>query len=653
MHGHTIAISGLDVAQKALQVVGNNIANAGTEGYHRQEPIIAPLTGDPFSTFPIGYGAEVTGIRRTGDMLLEGEIWRQRPHLGQATQELVTLESLESVLGNLKGGGVSSAISEFFGALDELASEPDSPALREQVVAAADTLASQFRVLGSSMNDLRIQIVHEARDLGRKINDLAGRIADCNGLIQDLHSRGASDSNLLDQRDRAVTELADIADVQVTQAEDGSYNVYVWGTPVVLESHQTEIEVDYTEGGLIGISIKDAMHYDASVRGGRLGGLAALYNDLLPAIKDDLDSLAAEIIGRVNRYHVEGTGAAGSFTELTGEAMSGGPVGEWAMPVSAGQIRFRTVETDTGDAACHTVTLADPSTDTLADVAASFDAASAHVSASVVAGRLHLAAEAGYAFDFMPVVPPDPATSTLTGTATPALSGVYGGETNQTLTVTVVGTGEVGVTPNLALEVRDEGGTLLRTLNVGEGYAAGDPLQMADGIDLALSQGTLNTGEQFTVQAVARSDPTGFLAAAGINTLFSGTSSETMAVTDRLLSSGSCLATSLASAGLDNLNVRRMAGVGAEPIADLGGDLPADAFRGIVSGLGHKVALRQARRDSLQSLLEELGRQREEISGVDVNEEAATMLVLERMFQGMAKYLSAVDRAQQTLMDLV
>jgi flagellar hook-associated protein 1 FlgK len=323
------------------------------------------------------------------------------------------------------------------------------------------------------------------------------------------------------------------------------------------------------------------------------------------------------------------------------------------MPVSAGDIRLRLVDTATGDVSCHTVTVNDPSTDTLATMAAAFDAASPNLSASVVDAKLQLVADSGYTFDFMPAVPPDPATSTLTGTAAPTLSGVYGGDANQTLTATVVGTGEVGVTSGLSLEIRDGGGSLLRTLNVGDGYAAGDPLPFADGIEVRLGHGTLNAGEQFTVEAIARSDPTGFLAAAGINTLFAGTSSDSMAVTDRLLTSASSLATSLGSAGLDNLNVRRMADVGAEPIADLGGDLPADAFRTIVSGLGHQVALRRARGDSLENLLAELNRQREEISGVDVNEEAAVLLVMERMYQGMAKYLSAVDRAHQTLMQLL
>lgn len=653
MHGHSIAISGLDAAQKALQVIGNNLANAATEGYHRQEAIIEPVPGDPRAALRIGYGAEVTGVRRVCDELLEAEIRRQRPEMGQIEQELTTLESLESVLSDLSGGGLAAAITEFFNALDELASEPDSPAFREQVVAAASGLAAQFRVLGSSIDELSDHLVHQAQDYIRHINNLAERVADTNKLIQDVHSRDARDGNLLDQRDQAVSELSDLADVQISQAPDGSYNVYIWGTLVVLQGHQTEVEVGYTDAQTLGFSVKDAMQYDASVRGGRLGGLMALYNDLLPGIKNDLDTLAAELIGRINRYHVEGVGAAGSFTELTGGTMPDEPVGEWAMPVSAGDIRLRVVDTATGAVSCHTVTVNDPSTDTLATMAAAFDAASPNLSASVVDAKLQLVADSGYTFDFMPAVPPAPATSTLTGTAAPTLSGVYAGDANQTLTATVVGTGEVGLTSGLSLEVRDGGGNLLRTLNVGDGYAAGDPLQFADGIELILGHGTLNAGEQFTVEAIARSDPTGFLAAAGINTLFAGTSSDSMAVTDRLLSNASALATSLGSAGLDNRNVRRMADVGGEPIADLGGDLPADAFRTVVSALGHQVALRQARGDSLENLLAELNRQREEISGVDVNEEAAVLLVMERMYQGMAKYLSAVDRAHQTLMELL
>ena len=652
MSGYEIAISGLNVARQALQIIGNNIANAATDGYHRQEPIISPLAADPMAVMPVGLGAEVTGIRRTGNTLLETEIWKQRPELGQADQEQTILASLESILGDMATGGLASAISDFFSALEELASEPDSPAFREKAIGASYNLATQFRVLGEAIGELKEQILREARQTADQINDLAGRIASANTIVRDLQARACSDANLLDIRDRALTELTDLAGVRLVTGKDGSYNVYAWGTPLVLGSHLTEIQVDHTGLGTIGVSVKGANHYDCEAHGGRLGGLLALYNELLPAVKDDLDTLAAEIISRVNALHAEGVGRAGSFDELTGWRMAQGPIADWAMPVSAGDIHVRLIDTATGQAVRYTVTIADPLTETLANIAAKFNAVQ-HLSASVTEGRLNLVAEAGYKFDFLPVVTADPASSTLTGTAAPTLSGVYAGATNQTLTATVVGTGQVGVTAGLTIEVRNAGGDLLRTLNVGLGYEAGEPLDLGDGLFVSMSGGTLNAGEQFTIEALSRSDPTGFLAAAGVNALFSGTTSDTMGLVSRIRTDASCLATSLGTPGLDNLNLRRMIGVGETPLADLDNDVPADAFRAVITRVGHWVALREARSESLQNLLEELTRQRNDTSGVDINEEAATMLTLERMFQGMAKYLAAVDRTHQYLMDLV
>jgi len=652
MDGHSIAISGLEVARKGLEVIGNNIANAATEGYRRQELIVAPIAGQGVAGLSTGQGAEVVDIRRVGNALLDREIWRQQPELAQADQELTTLSLLESVLGDLTVGGLSSAIGDFFAALDELASQPDSSAFCKQVIVAADALAAQFRLTGTSISELQTQLVHEAQEVIGQINDLARRVAEANRAIQDVKALGSSDNNLLDQRDQAVTELAELTGVNVTAGEDGACTVHVSDTPIVLKTHVTELEVNYTSAGMLGVSVQGAAYYETAPQGGQLGAILTLYNTLLPAVQNDLDTLATTLIQRVNQYHAEGVGAAGPFTELDGRPMPDDPVGQWDPPVTAGDIHLRVTNTQTGEVTRHTVTVSDPSTETMADLAAGFDAIPG-LSAAVTDARLRLVADAGYAFDFQPVVPPAPAGSTLSGTAAPTLAGVWQGPENDTLTATVVGAGEVGVASNLAIEVRDGAGQLLRSLNVGVGYAAGDVLEIADGLTVSFSRGSLNAGEQFTVEALARSDPTGFLAAAGINTLFAGTSAETMEVVDRLQASSACLAVSLGTEGLDNLNALRMADIGAEPIEALGGAAPADAFRTIASDVGHEAALREARRDGLQSLIEELNRQRDDLCGVDVNEEAALLLVMERQFQGMAKYLSAIDRAQQYLMDLV
>ncbi|MBE3068921.1 MAG: flagellar hook-associated protein FlgK, partial [Planctomycetes bacterium] len=71
MSGYEIGLAGLQVAQKAIQIIGNNIANAATEGYHRQEAVISPIPGNSLSTLATGQGAIVTDVRRLVDELLE------------------------------------------------------------------------------------------------------------------------------------------------------------------------------------------------------------------------------------------------------------------------------------------------------------------------------------------------------------------------------------------------------------------------------------------------------------------------------------------------------------------------------------------------------------------------------------------------------
>ena len=103
----------------------------------------------------------------------------------------------------------------------------------------------------------------------------------------------------------------------------------------------------------------------------------------------------------------------------------------------------------------------------------------------------------------------------------------------------------------------------------------------------------------------------------------------------------------------DNSAIRKMADLGEAKLADLGDVSITDAYRILVTGVGQKISIRQAKVDSLGNVMQQLENQREEISGVDLNEEAARLLLFEKMFQGLAKYLGVQNEALQTLIDLL
>ena len=169
----------------------------------------------------------------------------------------------------------------------------------------------------------------------------------------------------------------------------------------------------------------------------------------------------------------------------------------------------------------------------------------------------------------------------------------------------------------------------------------------------ALSEGVLNDGETFTVQVLANSDPTGFLAAAGINTFFRGSSASTIAVRDDIKADASRIAVTRGTGAGDNANILRMAALYQAQLPALGGVTMAEFHRRIALGVGQGVAVRRARHDAVAQVLQQLENQRDTVSGVDINEEAARLLVFERMFQAMSRFIGAQDRNMDTLMELI
>jgi flagellar hook-associated protein 1 FlgK len=532
-----------------------------------------------------------------------------------------------------------------------LAAQPQSSAQLQQTVWSAELLAEQFRNLGTFLQETADSLKTEAQDIVSQVNQLTGRIAELNTQILAGVSRGGSANLLADQRDQLVRELSEIIPIQTNGlAETDSRNIMAWGVPLVIGAHATELTLGMNSAGKLGVSMKDSSLVETNVSGGRLGALIGLRNNVITQLSDQLDTLANQVITSVNSLHVQGVGSSGAFEELTGWPVDSGVLSDSFPQVEAGSFWVRVTNTATGEVSRYEIYL-DPAEDTLADVAARLDGVD-HLTAFTADSRLKIKADDGYTFDFRPGVEAQPTSSDLTGTAAPTISGNYSGSENTTYTFTIQGTGQVGITDGLALKVYS-GGELVNTLSIGSGYAAGQRLAVADGVYVALSLGTLTDGEQFTVEALAQSDNAGFLAAAGINTLFAGSSALTMNVNDEVLSDASRLAVSASSGGSDNLNALAMANLEDRKQPALGQLTPAEHLQLFISSIGQRVALAKSRQESSSQIIQQLENQRNGISGVDINEEAAKLMMLERLFQACSKVINSQDQTIEYLLDMM
>jgi len=656
MDSFGIGISGLNAAQTAFDIIGNNIANAATEGYHRQRLNLTPSFTSQVGDVFLGGGVDIAGITRMIDGFLQKEIFRQQSSLEQVSQELTILRTVESSFGELSDGtGLGAALDDFFNALQDLSAHPAESIWQNQAATSAQTLAAKFRTLGQFLTTLENQISLEAENVINHVNALTGKTAELNHEIKRQEISGGQAHNLRDQRDQYISELSKLISVETETREYGVVDVSTSGSgiPLVVGASAFELEAGINESQGLGVTVAGEFNYNLDIQGGRLGALLSLKNDLISDIHSNLDTLANAIIQQINQNHVQGVGSEGSFTELTGWSMASENLADFNPPVSNGNLYVRVTNTSTGTVTRTEIPI-DPSTDSLTTIATALSAITG-LTASVYDSALHIQAETNYKFDFLPSVLPTPANSDFTGAISPpaiSLSGTYTGTANQTFTFTASGAGSIG---NEALEitVTDGDGETVTTLNVGSGYAAGDKLDIGNGIKIALGAGDLAAGNTFEVDAFADTDTSGVLAGTGINTFFSGSNAWNMAVCPQISAEPGRIATALREDAADNNNALRMVALKDQALSSLGSMTPGEYYRRLITDIGQQVSVKQTYQENVEVLVQNLTNQQNEISGVNINDEAAQLLIFEQMFKAMAKYLSTLQSSLSTIMEII
>ncbi len=148
-------------------------------------------------------------------------------------------------------------------------------------------------------------------------------------------------------------------------------------------------------------------------------------------------------------------------------------------------------------------------------------------------------------------------------------------------------------------------------------------------------------------------DTSGALASLGINTFFTGTDSADIAVNDVLVSSPTLLAAAKSDLPGDGSNATDLVGLQSRVVANLGGVSLSDYYTTSISDLAVRASSAQSALDAGGIIFDSLTAQRESISGVNLDEEAVSLINFQRGFEGAARYMNVIDQMLQTLLSLV
>ncbi|MGH7225473.1 MAG: flagellar hook-associated protein FlgK, partial [Gemmataceae bacterium] len=458
---YTVGASALNTAQNAMNLIGNNLANANTPGYHEQVVDLTEATPTQIGNLSLGNGVQVGGITRQIDAPLETAINNQTNSLADTTAQLNTLQQVQTEL-QPSSGSLNADIEQFFNDVTTLATDPTDTTQRTVVIGDAQNIATTFNSLSTSLDQVQSGLDSQLSSSVSSINSLAQQIAQFNGQIEEASASGSTPNDLLDQRDELVNQLAGDINVQVTPSTFGQVNVMAGGAPLVTGNQAENLQYTINDDDQGQVSLTGSST-PLTVSGGQVGGLLAVRNQSLPAVQTQLNTLASAFAQQVNNVQATGIGLSGPSTSLLGTSGVNNvnvPLdqAELASPVQAGTLYVNVTNQSTGAETMTAVNI-DPSTQSLNDVAAALSAVSnIQATTNSQTGTLQIQAAPGYAFDFAGQLPATPNTTsstgtpTYTGTATPQIGGQYTGASNDTYTFQVVGGGTVGTTAGLALQ---------------------------------------------------------------------------------------------------------------------------------------------------------------------------------------------------------
>src|SRR6185295_13139905 len=107
--------STLRAMQIGLQVVGNNIANADTPGYVREEAVFAPAPVQRVGGLILGLGVEVDSIVQKLDRFVQQRLMGAQGDRANADTQAQVYRDLETLLNELSDSvDLSSALTGFF-----------------------------------------------------------------------------------------------------------------------------------------------------------------------------------------------------------------------------------------------------------------------------------------------------------------------------------------------------------------------------------------------------------------------------------------------------------------------------------------------------------------------------------------------------------
>ena len=293
--------------QTALNVVGQNIANANTPGYSRQKVNLEAqyIYSEKYGTF--GAGVELASVKRARNEFIDDRMIKETTEQAKWETREKNIENLQYVFNEPNDGTIRDSLDSFWTSLQDLANNAQESSTRETVKEKAEDLASVIKSAHSQVKSMQDEMNSTIKVEMEDVNSKLKQIADLNVQIAKVELDGVTSANeLRDQRDSITEELSKSLDIKVNRS-GSEFSIIIDGRAAVQGStyQQFKMTTSAEEDNKYTIRWEDTEE-KVSISNGKVKAMLELRDEDTIKYMDYLDELAIGVIDAMNEVHRSG-----------------------------------------------------------------------------------------------------------------------------------------------------------------------------------------------------------------------------------------------------------------------------------------------------------------------------------------------------------
>jgi flagellar hook-associated protein 1 len=309
--GINTALTSLYAQRRGLDVTGENIANANTEGFSRQKVRLHALSsssnpGMYTTTNQVGAGVGVSGVERSRNEYLEERGRAEHASSAYLASQKSSYDLIESVLAEPSDTALQARLHDMWDGWNEVANNWQDTSTRSALLERSRTVAVTLNDTYASLSGQFVANRNQLDAYIDQVNTLATSVADMNQQVVVAQAAGLEANELRDQRDLKVMDLARLTGASAQSKKDGAVNVYVGNGALVADFSARALRLDgpttleaVTSASKVALKWTDTG--TTATPGGTMGSMLDTMNTIIPGISGKLDEVASKLTTTVNR----------------------------------------------------------------------------------------------------------------------------------------------------------------------------------------------------------------------------------------------------------------------------------------------------------------------------------------------------------------